>query len=511
MPSRVAIAVVFLISTFALGWNLPGRGVAATVLDPVGGVRAQDEAVYAHSAIRIAEGADWLTPRFMGRPATYKPPLLYWLNAASMKALGVGPIALRLPTLAAMALATTLLFVWAAEFAGIQAGWIAAVLLLSNRLWQTLARVAIMDGLLVSLTVAALYTVWRGRRSGALHNEATSTRALAIAGALCGAAILTKGLAGLLPLLILMAVLRLRTAVVFLAAAAVASPWFIHQLMTNFDWFWSEFVLTEILHWGVAAPLQTSPESGAWFYLKRLILLDPVLGTLGLASLVMLARRTFAGREKGDSLLITWAAISITTILAFGYHNATYLLPLVAVLAVSTASMLTHRRALIYLGIALAAKLAMPAMPWALPTERSVELPAAKALRGYCRMQRPHTLLIVEPNDEFYASVLPLHGLRYAFHDSGQAADRPPLDFRDLRILVSVGAFLVVPEKPLPYGSGILYTDPAELKRLEQARPEWDILRGGTLTLGREPSSGARSGSPDPSLPRGSGSCESLP
>ena len=59
-------------------------GVAGAYIDPIGKITAQDEALYGHSAIAMARDGDWLTPRFMGRFALCKPPLLVWAAEAEM-------------------------------------------------------------------------------------------------------------------------------------------------------------------------------------------------------------------------------------------------------------------------------------------------------------------------------------------------------------------------------------------------------------------------------------------
>src|ERR1019366_9487698 len=97
-------------------------GLAGDYIDPISRITSQDEASYAHSAIAIARGGDSLTPRFMGRYALYKPPLLVWVAAVSSKILGVSRLGLRLPVAIFSALSLGLIFLWAAELAGWQGG-----------------------------------------------------------------------------------------------------------------------------------------------------------------------------------------------------------------------------------------------------------------------------------------------------------------------------------------------------------------------------------------------------
>ncbi len=82
--------------------------LAAFVYLPTSGGRGvidYDEGHYSQVALRMAETGDWVTPYCNGVRFLEKPPLMYWLTAASFRALGPGEFALRLPTaLAVLAL-----------------------------------------------------------------------------------------------------------------------------------------------------------------------------------------------------------------------------------------------------------------------------------------------------------------------------------------------------------------------------------------------------------------------
>ena len=64
-----------------------------------------DEGYYAQAARHMAESGDWVTPYANGVRFLEKPPLLYWITAASFKIFGINEFALRFPTaIAVMAL-----------------------------------------------------------------------------------------------------------------------------------------------------------------------------------------------------------------------------------------------------------------------------------------------------------------------------------------------------------------------------------------------------------------------
>ena len=134
----------------------------------------------------------------MGRIYFHKPPLLYIVTGLSLKAFGRSLLALRLPNLLAGSLTAALLFFRYAGARGLWAGLTAVLLLVSNSVWVTFARLCYTDILLAFFTVAAMFAVARDPR---LDMPAARWSFIAFD----AAAILTKSAAGILPLLALAA------------------------------------------------------------------------------------------------------------------------------------------------------------------------------------------------------------------------------------------------------------------------------------------------------------------
>lgn len=397
-------------------------GLAGDYIDPISKITAQDEALYAHSAIVMARDGDWLTPRFMGRYALYKPPLLIWGAALSTRILGVSRIALRLPGAILSALALGLLFLWGAELAGWQAGAIAAALLLCNHLWYSLTTLCMTDAFLVAFYVAALYALfcdpWLESRA-ALWGFSGSV----------AAAILTKGIAGILPLGVLglyWLAARPKDRPAFFRvclatglAFALAAPWFLYQLGVHYRWFWTEHIAVEILGYGAGAPPQTSRENQAVFYFMRLAATDPLLLAAAFSAIPAfftdLRRRTAAA-----TLMAAWIVVMLAAVLGWQYRNAAYLLPLIPALALLAAgwSPFATRRFAPWMWVAIAAafliKAGAPALPWGIDAREGTVQPAAPALSAYCAQARGNALIVVDVADDLYASALPLPRLRYA-------------------------------------------------------------------------------------------------
>jgi 4-amino-4-deoxy-L-arabinose transferase-like glycosyltransferase len=73
---------------------------AAVYISTSGGraVIDYDEGHYAQAAVQMIARGDWITPYDNGVRFLEKPPLMYWLTAASFRVFGIGEFALRLPT-----------------------------------------------------------------------------------------------------------------------------------------------------------------------------------------------------------------------------------------------------------------------------------------------------------------------------------------------------------------------------------------------------------------------------
>lgn len=497
---RKALFTVALLALACLLIRAARVGVAGSYIDPIGKITAQDEALYGHSAIAMARDGDWLTPRFMGRFALYKPPLLVWAAAASSKVLGVSRLSLRLPVAILSSLALGLIFLWGAEIAGWQAGAVAIALVLSNHLWNTLAALCMTDGLLLACYLVSFYALfcdpWLERR-GPLWGFAA-----AVAGA-----ILTKGIAGILPLGVLgmywVSVRRQerpafsRVCLAGALAAALAAPWFLYQFAVHPRWFWTEHIAVEILGFGAGAPPQTSQENQALFYFMRLAITDPLL--LAMAGMAVPAFvRDLGNRKSGPVLLAAWMVVVVGAALGWQYRNASYLLPLVPALALLAAAwgpLRTRQYApwmAVVLGAAFLIKASAPGLPWGLDYRAGTVQAAAPVLTNYCAQARGNELIVLELTDDLYASVLPLPGLRYATVAPVAAPAGPyAMPFAEMGITLTVEQFNHLPEltpafrdrlrqwgldSGAPLGTLITARSLAEVAALVRAHPEIDFL-----------------------------------
>ncbi|MCC7181002.1 MAG: hypothetical protein IT177_21665 [Acidobacteria bacterium] len=214
-----------------------------------------DESIYTYAALRMAETGDWLTPRYVDTDGLFleKPPLKFWLAAVPVR-LGLIPgtvAGLRLidAALSAAAFGYLMLFGW--RLAGIVCGAVTLILLLSyhSLLFHHGLRENNMESALVLSYAAGLFHVVAWASSG----TAVARRRHAMAAALWFVlGFMTKFVAALFLPMVAGAALIVTPAgrdvvrrqwrdwiVPALTALGLITPWFVYQLLTHPDEFWS--------------------------------------------------------------------------------------------------------------------------------------------------------------------------------------------------------------------------------------------------------------------------------
>jgi 4-amino-4-deoxy-L-arabinose transferase-like glycosyltransferase len=170
-----------------VAWVLPLAAVTYLLGNGAVSLWDRDEPRYAQSSRQMLRSGDWVVPRLYDEPRTAKPPLIYWLQAASMSALGDNAFAARLPSAVAMVLTLAVFGGSARRIAGPRRASWAVLVLASSVMVLISAKASTTDGvLLLWLTIGqvCLYAIWRGRGTWG---------AWLVLGAATGLAGLTKG------------------------------------------------------------------------------------------------------------------------------------------------------------------------------------------------------------------------------------------------------------------------------------------------------------------------------
>jgi 4-amino-4-deoxy-L-arabinose transferase-like glycosyltransferase len=323
-----AFYAVALVALACLLLRAARTGLAGDFVDPLSHTAATEEATDAGSAIAMAQHGDWLTPKFLGRPATDEPPLLIWASALSARLLGISRLSLRLPVALACALAVGLVFLFGAELSSWQSGVCAAGLLVSSHLWHVFASSCMAGGLLTACCIAAMYCLFA-------DPWLESRPALWGFSGAASAALLTNGIGGFLPLGVLAlyglaAPRKYRPGLrrVCMAAAlslVLAAPWFLYRLAAQGRWF------------SPGAPADTPQENHALFYAIRMVAMDPVLAAVAVVALAgfgaALRQRSFEA-----TLLLCWIVAALASVAAGQFPRTALLLPLLPALAILGAS-----------------------------------------------------------------------------------------------------------------------------------------------------------------------------
>ncbi len=481
-----------------LGYWIDRASVGTAYSDPIGKTRAQDESSFANSALTMAHDGGWLTPRVLGRYLMQKPPLLLWLAGFALKIFGTSLWALRWPALAAAICATAVVFTWMRRDRSLPVACAAAALLLSNPLWHIFARLCYTDMLWTASLVGAVAILQANPR---LENF----RSLAGFAACTAASVMVKSVAGLLPLFILALYCVFarredrpafgRVAMVTAVLAVLIAPWHIYQLVAHRQWFWADYVQTQLLGFGFHAPIATSAESQPLFYFKRLFLTDPVLCVLLLIALPFLIA-ALRDRSKTLPLILTlWLAVTSGALLLFGFRNLPYALivipPACLIAAAYNPIFFTSRAkfALIALCVVFGIKSYAHAEPWGLSFGVVEPLPAVAPLRWYHDLGRPNELIVADADDAFYSSTLSLPRVRYYLVDAGDVLRRFLPFYGYLGIMLSEDEFeqldRVMPQyadrlkswgldSTEPIGTTIVGPSEEALVRLVKARPDAD-------------------------------------
>lgn len=304
----------------------------------------RSEGRYAAVSRAMADGQGWLVPQLDGQPHLTKPPLTYWLEAASMRIFGPREFAVRLPS--AIAGSATILGLLALgwRIRGPRVGMLAAGVLAIMPLQVALSRLTLTDALLGLFwfgTLASGY-LW-------VHNEGSRRRNWLIAMWTCVAfGLFTKGPPALLPVLVLviwlglsqhwrmLGKMRLVTGIALACLPLViwaALVWWLHPEAVDI-WY------KETISRAVGTGDHPKP---IWFLLPVFLVgLFPATAMMSLPGLNFPIRQGWQNIRKGRGEAL-WALAVVVPLVIFSLNKGklvSYLLPLCPPLALLTAMML---------------------------------------------------------------------------------------------------------------------------------------------------------------------------
>lgn len=321
-PPRVALALVVAAYVLPLALPVP--------------LMEDDEGLHAAIAIEMVEHGNWTVPRLLGEPFRDKPILYFWMQAASITALGPSEFSVRLPgtLMSAAAIAAT---GWLGRtlFGAAVGSW-AALAYATMLLPYAVSLAPLHDLVMVPLVALALGAFWRLH-----HAETIGARVgwIVAAGLVLGLSILGKGLTGvgLVGVGMLAWMVWTRTwspalvagaAAALAIAAVIAWPWYAAMEKAS-PGYLSYFFLERHVA-GVTGDTQRHAGRGLWYY-------APILVAGAWPWIVDVVRRPFATAASADRLVWAWLVADVVLLSIAGSKLATYVLPTFPAIAILAA------------------------------------------------------------------------------------------------------------------------------------------------------------------------------
>ncbi len=239
-----------------------------------------DEGRYVGVAWEMLKSGDWRVPTLDGMPFFHKPPLFYWITAASMSVFGPGLAAARLASWLAGVALNAGVFAFISTWVGRRQAWLSVIVLGTAPLLYGGAQYANMDMLVAACLSGAVLLL--AHATLARERDRPHRPALAAAFACAALGVLSKGLIGAaLPVLVLLGwglftrrPGRVLTLLVWgpgwLVFAVIAAPWFI-AMQAHFSAFDHEFFVVQ--HFRRFAASGFNNVQPWWFYGAALVVL----------------------------------------------------------------------------------------------------------------------------------------------------------------------------------------------------------------------------------------------
>lgn len=291
-------------------------------------LKEPDEGRYAEIPREMAEQGDYVVPHLNYTRYFEKPPLSYWVTAASYKLFGLDEWSFRFPNALVAFLCSLLLYVFGKRWFSAETGFFAAVILMSCFGFFTMARIVTMDMLFTGLLFGALlcfneyYRSLKGAYRFLFHG------CLAMATLAKGpAAIILVGATTLVFLFtekrmsFLRNLLDVRGLVPFIVLAA---PWFIAISLKEKEFFQFFFIDQNIMRFLTTRHCRSGP---VYYFI-------PVLAG-GMLPWSFLLPRAIVGlwRMRELRLFLIWSALIFVFFSASGSKLPPYILPVFPALA----------------------------------------------------------------------------------------------------------------------------------------------------------------------------------
>ena len=153
-----------------------------------------DEGRYAEIPREMIASGDYITPRLNGLPYFYKPPLFYWMQCASMKAMGYNRFSIRFASSLTAVLGICMTYAAARALYGRRAGWFSAFVLATSILYYVIGLIVTLDMAVSVFMAGAMFSfIVAVKKSGIFRSVLFAAFFVFMA-----LAVMTKGIIGIL-------------------------------------------------------------------------------------------------------------------------------------------------------------------------------------------------------------------------------------------------------------------------------------------------------------------------
>lgn len=264
-----------------------------------------DEGRYVGVAWEMLRSGDWLVPTENGLPFLHKPPLFYWLTAASMRVFGPSVWAARCAPLLGASLGALSLYLLTRRWVGERSARAVLIVLVLSPFFFGAAQFANLDMLVAGCIAASIAAA--AHAVLLMREQRNAQRAIVAAWLAAAFGVLAKGLIGLvLPMLVVFAwlvsigqwrlMLRLLSPLGVAVFAVVAAPWFILMQGRFADFSHYFFVVQHVQRFAAGGFNNVEP----WWYF---VVAMPLLG---LPWSGWLLRSTWAARNGEPGAVTMW-------------------------------------------------------------------------------------------------------------------------------------------------------------------------------------------------------------
>ena len=302
-----------------------------------------DEGRYAEIAREMLASGDWVTIRYDGLKYFEKPPLHLWMTAIAYRLFGVGDWQARLWAATSGAVGIGITMLAARRWFGPRVAWLAAGVLLATPAWNLASHFNSLD-----ISVSAALAVVLGATLIAQHPSAdapTQRRWMLVAWAAAAAAVLTKGLIGIvLPGLVLVVYSaltrdralwnRLHIVLGTLVLVLITAPWFVLVSLRNPEFASFFFIHEHLQRYTTTVHQRTAP---FWYFVPQFV--AGFVPWCGLAGPIVVAIRGDTGRSalRPLVLLATWCGVIFLFFSASSSKLPGYIVPVYPALAILAA------------------------------------------------------------------------------------------------------------------------------------------------------------------------------